>query len=308
MSGDRFDHGEQHVLAIVAHEAGRRSLRGVKRLIRPVWMRRLMRRNLESRESVLSAQGPALSLTTYDKRWHSVHYAIESIGSGRLRPSRLVLWVAPSLPQAGVPAPLQRLVARGLEIRTCEDVGPHTKYYPQVCQGTSALGLVTADDDVLYRADWLQTLAAAAARRPGFIHAHRIEMMSFGADGGFAPYTQWPACRGTAPSPLNFFTGVGGVLYPPAMQDALREAGDAFRDCCPRADDIWVNAVAWRNGFQACQTRSFGPLLFEIPGTREHGLARGNMAGGGNDRQLLATYSGEERARLHALALQTRRR
>ena len=104
MSGDRFDHGEQHVLAIVAHEAGRRSLRGVKRLIRPVWMRRLMRRNLESRESVLSAQGPALSLPTYDKRWHSVHYAIESIGSGRLRPSRLVLWVAPSLPQAGVPA------------------------------------------------------------------------------------------------------------------------------------------------------------------------------------------------------------
>ena len=200
MSAGPFDDREPGAWEVAAHEAGRRSLRGVKRLIRPVWMRRLMRRNLESRESVLSAQGPALSLTTYDKRWHSVHYAIESIGSGRLRPSRLVLWVAPSLPQAGVPAPLQRLVARGLEIRTCEDVGPHTKYYPQVCQGTSALGLVTADDDVLYRADWLQTLAAAAARRPGFIHAHRIEMMSFGADGGFAPYTQWPACRGTAQS------------------------------------------------------------------------------------------------------------
>ena len=41
-----------------------------------------------------------VSLTTYEPRWHNVHYTIESIGCGRLRPSRLVLWIAPSVLQA----------------------------------------------------------------------------------------------------------------------------------------------------------------------------------------------------------------
>lgn len=289
-----------------AHELRRRGLRGIKRLVRPLWMRRLMRRNLDSRAPLLSPDGPVVSLTTYEKRWHSVHYTIESIGCGRLRPSRLVLWIAPSVLQAGTPQPLQRLLARGLEIRTCEDLGPHKKYYPQVREGPAVRELVTADDDVLYLVDWLETLVEAAARRPAFIHAHRAHVMSFGPDGDFLPYAQWPACRSTAPSPLHFTTGVGGVLYPLAMQDALRGAGDGFRDCCPRADDIWLNAVAWRAGIQVCQTRHFSPLLFEVPGTRTHGLARENVQNGGNDRQLHMTYTADERARLRALALQTR--
>lgn len=289
-----------------AHELRRRGLRGIKRLVRPLWMRRLMRRNLDSRAPLLSPDGPVVSLTTYEKRWHSVHYTIESIGCGRLRPSRLVLWIAPSVLQAGTPQPLQRLLARGLEIRTCEDLGPHKKYYPQVREGPAVRELVTADDDVLYWVDWLEALVEAAARRPACIHAHRAHVMSFGPDGDFLPYAQWPACRSTAPSPLHFTTGVGGVLYPLAMQDALRGAGDGFRDCCPRADDIWLNAVAWRAGIQVCQTRHFSPLLFEVPGTRTHGLARENVQNGGNDRQLHMTYTADERARLRALALQTR--
>jgi len=287
---------------LAVHELHKRSLRGVKRLVRPLWMRRLAERNLHSRESLLCADGPVVSLTTYEPRWHSVHYTLESIGCGRLRPSRLVLWIAPSVLQLGTPETLQRLVARGLEIRTCEDVGPHKKYFGQVNEGAASRDLVTADDDVLYWGDWLQTLAAAAAARPAYIHAHRAHRMSFAADGSFLPYAQWPACRSTAPSPLHFTTGVGGVLYPPAMQQALRRAGDGFRDCCPRADDIWLNAVAWRSGIRVCQTRVFGPQLFEVPGTRGHGLARENVGSGGNDRQLQMTYTAQEREQLRALA------
>jgi hypothetical protein len=288
--------------AIVAHELQRRSLRGLKRALRPLWMHRLMQRNRDSRESLLSPQGPVVSLTTFEPRWQTVHYTIESIGAGQLRPSRLVLWVTPTLLAGGLPAALQRLVVRGLQILPCEDFGPHKKYFPLVREGPSLQHLVTADDDVLYRRDWLASLVEAAARRPGLIHAHRAHVISFDASGNFLPYAQWPACRSTAPSALHLSTGVGGVLFPPPMQDALRRAGDGFRACCPRADDIWLHAVAMRAGIAVCQTRVFSPLLFEVPGTRAHGLARGNVQGGGNDAQLLATYTAEERARLFALA------
>ncbi|MCK6423652.1 MAG: hypothetical protein L6Q75_01005 [Burkholderiaceae bacterium] len=288
--------------ARAAHTLHKRSLRGLKRLIRPLWMRRLEARNLDPAAPLLG-DGPVVSLTTYEPRWPAVHYTLESIAAGRLRPSRLVLWVAPSVQQQlGLPDALRRLVARGLEIRECEDLGPHKKYFPLVMQGPLTCDMVTADDDVLYGRNWLFELAQAARARPDCVHAHRAHVMSFDAEGRFLPYARWPGCQTTRPSALHFSTGVGGVLFPPAMQAALQAAGDGFRQCCPRADDIWLNAVAARAGFQVAQVHRFSPLLFEVPGTRAHGLARENVQSGGNDRQLQQTYGDVERARLWALA------
>ena len=68
--------------ATLRHELQRRSLRGVKRLLRPRWMRRLEERNRDSGEPLLASEGPVVSLTTYEPRWHSVHYTIESIADG----------------------------------------------------------------------------------------------------------------------------------------------------------------------------------------------------------------------------------
>lgn len=286
------------------HEVQRRGLRSVKRLIRPLWMRRLDARMRDPGAPLLAADGPVVSLTTYGARWETVHYTIESIGAGRQRPSRLLLWVDAALLAAGLPEALQRQVARGLEVRGCEDVGPHTKYYPFILESDGTRDLVTADDDVLYPRGWLAGLVAASREQPGLIHGYRAHRMAFEPDGRFLRYRDWPACRCTQPSRLNFITGVAGALYPPAMQRALREAADGFRACCPRADDIWLNAVAWRAGIAVRQTVVFSPLLFELPGTRTQGLARENVQSGGNDRQLELTYTAQERAQLHALSLQ----
>ena len=89
--------------ALLTHELMRRGLRGAKRLVRPWWMHRLRQRNLASCEPVVADGGPVVSLTTYEPRWERVFYTIESIGAGRLRPSRLVLWVAEPLLRQGVP-------------------------------------------------------------------------------------------------------------------------------------------------------------------------------------------------------------
>lgn len=295
-------HAPPSALATAANTVQRRALRGVKRIVRPLWMWRLAQRNADSREPVAGGSGPVVSLTTYEPRWPRVHLTIESIAAGRLRPSRLMLWVAPSVLTLDMPAELQRLVARGLEIRTCVDFGPHKKYYPAVLEGSAPQGLVTADDDVLYPVGWLAMLADAAAARPTHIHAHRAHVMAFASDGRFRRYALWPTCHSTEPSALHFTTGVGGVFYPSMMQDALRVAGDAFLAVCPRADDIWLNATALRAGIEVCQVGAFHPLLFELPGTRAHGLAKHNVETGGNDRQLGATYTDAERARLRERA------
>lgn len=254
------------------------------------WMRWLDSRNRHSVEPVVQDDGPVVSLTTFGARWERVHYALESIGSGRLRPSRLLLWVAPSLLETALPETLKRLRRRGLEVLSCEDVGPHTKYFPAVSLLKLECSLVTADDDVLYPVDWLERLRDAALNRPSHVVAHRARSICFGEDGRLAPYVQWRHCESVSPSPLHFALGVGGVLYPAAMQQALREAGDGFRSCCPRADDVWLKFVALRNGVDVVQIERSPPVVTDLPGTRGAGLARHNVSGGGNDTQIQATF------------------
>jgi hypothetical protein len=276
-----------------------RALRTIKRLVRPGLLRALDAANRESSRPVVEPGGPVVSLTTHGIRLGQVHYTLESIAQGELRPSRLVLWLDQGLVERGLPDTLHRLMARGLEVHGTVDVGPHTKYFPQVMSEPSpALPLVTADDDILYPPYWLQALQAHATRHPGTIACFRAHQVGLLPGQRLAPYAEWRRCQSTEPSHLHFLTGVSGVLYPVAMQQALREAGNGFLQACPKGDDIWLNLVALRSGHRVAQVKALGRRFFDLPGTKEEGLARSNVRGGGNDRQLAATYSAEDLAKL----------
>ncbi|MEF7613958.1 hypothetical protein V4F39_08555 [Aquincola sp. MAHUQ-54] len=278
-----------------------RFARTFKRVLRPCLMQRLAERNRSSHESVIAPGGPVVSLTTYGPRLQNVFYVLESIGAGRLKPSRLVLWIDEGLAKAGLPDALKRLMSRGLEVRSTQDVGPHTKYFPQVLsEPHPVLPLVTADDDALYPAYWLQRLAAEGRRMPGVIHCFRAHRIAFDVQGRMRPYREWRGCTSTHPSHRHFLTGVAGVLYPVAAQNALRAAGDGFTACCPRADDIWLNLVALRAGIAVRQVRPRGRLFYKLPGTQAQGLAQGNVWGGGNDAQLLASYRVDDLQKLRS--------
>ena len=262
-------------------------------------MRWLEARNRSTNEPVVQDNGPIVSLTTFEPRWERVHFTLESIGAGTQKPSRLMLWIAPSVLELGVPDALARLQKRGLEILMCEDIGPHKKYFPAVNLLTLDHDLVTSDDDVLYPLDWLQSLQDAARVQPGCVIAHRARSIRFTPDGQLAPYAQWSHCRSANASPLHMAVGIGGVLYPTALQIALRDAGDGFKASCPRADDVWLKAVALRAGMDVAQVASDAPFLIEVPGMRESGLARQNVLQGGNDQQIQATFSDRDLARLY---------
>lgn len=260
-------------------------------IVRWRWMRWLEQLNQGSTVSVVGDEGPVVSLTTFGQRWERVFYSLESIGAGRMKPSRLMLWVSSDLLRHQLPDSLKRLQRRGVEICGCEDVGPHTKYYPAVNATIHAQGLVTADDDVLYQIDWLERLNQAAAERPEVVVAHRVRTMVVQPDGALAPYVQWRHCSHDSPSHLNFALGVGGVFYPATMQEALRAAGSGFKATCPRADDVWLKAVALRGGMPVQQVTDLPPIVIDLPGARGTGLARSNVMDGGNDAQIRSTFS-----------------
>src|SRR5215831_15614767 len=162
---------------------------------------RLRRINERSNKPVISSTGAAVvSVTSYGSRLKTVHLLLESIASGIVLPSRLILWVDTEEAYAKPSLQLRRLIDRGVELRQCGNFGPHTKYYPYLISTESFdLPLATADDDQLYPRWWLKNLLCAYQEHPNCIscyRAHRVEMDS----DAMAPYQSWRPCRTTSAS------------------------------------------------------------------------------------------------------------
>jgi len=269
-----------------ADNAWLRRARVAKRMLDLQWQ------NASATTPVAGGTGPDVSLTSYGKRLQTVHLTLESIGAGSLLPRRLILWLDDRGAARHPPPALRRLQARGLEIRQVEDLGPHKKYFPYLLEVPLTGAMVTADDDVFYPRNWLSGLHTRYLEQPGCVHAYRAHIAAIDRNtNSFKPYGLWEPCRTKAPNRLHFSTGCSGVLFPVPVLEALRRGGRGFLDCCPRADDVWLNLHAVRTGFPVAQVheeslRFVGPLL-----TQGKGLFHQNLFSGGNDRALAATFN-----------------
>lgn len=257
-------------------------------------MRTLEVRNRRLRSPVTGAGDAVVCMTTYGSRAERAHLALESIARGRLRPRRLILWIDEEALLADLPRAIRRLQARGLEVLRCPAYGPHNKQYPYASSlPTHVLPLVTADDDTLYPRGWLAGLVTAHRQTPDVVVGYRAHTIALDG-GGLASYAGWSPRAGTAASYRVLCTGCSGTIYPPRLVEAFGAAGTEFLKNCPRADDIWVHAVAVRNGFMSRQLGASQVHFHLIPETQVGTLQRENVREGGNDRQIAATYGPAE--------------
>lgn len=253
-----------------------------------------------SRSSVLGDAEVDVSLTTHGLRTASVHIAIQSIACGERRPRSLTLWLDTD-PNLWRPSPgLAALTKRGLRVRFTQNYGPHTKYFPHCADPERPTRpLVTADDDIMYSRDWLGSLLKSVEddNEPSVV-AHRAHHIEFDRDGGVADYMSWTRRSSRGPSPRVFATGVSGVFYPPQMLDRLRDAGEGFRAVTPRADDIWLHAIALRAAVPVRQASDRPRDFLSVPTTQRGGLGVTNALSSGNDEQIRRTYTAGDIARM----------
>ena len=261
---------------------------------------RLWLSNRYSRTPVTQPVGVVVSMTSYGARLRLVFLVIESIARGSERPSRIILWLDERAVYDNPPATIRRLITRGLEVKLCENYGPHKKYYPYL-QSLQRFDspLVTADDDVLYPRDWLKELAEAFQDFPDVINCHRARAMVIN-ERGIGKYDNWKFASSAKPSCNHIATGVAGVIYPPEFLRYLHSAGAGFVYRCLRADDLWLHVQAIRAGYRIRQIRPQPLKLLSIPGAEGIGLWKTNMFGG-NDSQIASTYDAEDIQRLFVM-------
>ncbi len=264
--------------------------RTIGRLRQRARLARVRVRNRWSRRPIVGDLDVVVSLTSYGHRTATVFAAIESIGASVHRPARFILWLDEADVLASPPAELRRLVRRGLEILPTENYGPHKKQYPYARSiEAHARPLVIADDDTFYPRDWLLGLVEAAKAEPDHVHGYRAHRITV-RDGSIAPYAEWAEAPSRRPSLAIMCTGVGGVIYPPRLLDALRREGESFQEHAPRADDVWVHAVSVREQVLTSQLAAEKRDFPQIPDTQRGTLQGFNVSKGGNDAQIRATY------------------
>ncbi|THJ67841.1 glycosyltransferase family 2 protein [Arthrobacter echini] len=277
------------------------SVQGLRKALKRIRNRALWSylrvRNVVDRSPVIGDAPLVVSLTTYGDRVGAAAVAIESIARGRIKPSRIVLWMDDAVLYEERPAALRRLEGRGLEIRLSENYGPHTKYYPFVrSQREHQLPLVTADDDIMYPQDWLNRLYEAYELHPSSINCHWASRILLTGEH-LASYHTWPNCTDTTPGFSNFGLGVSGVIYPPAMLTALAARGAAFRELSPTADDVWLHWTALRSRIPVRQISPVPRHFALIPGTQGRTLmSTNNVEGSGNDTWIRGLYSEGDRS------------
>ncbi len=236
-----------------------------------------------------------VSLTSFGERIHDVHVAIESIMQGSVKPNRIILWLSEEeFRNRPIPTTLKRQQQRGLEIAFCKDIRSYKKLIYTLQQNPEAC-IITIDDDVIYDFDIVERLIASHINHPNIICACRVHRVTLDSNGHPKSYLKWDdRVTSSDISPLNFSTGIGGVLYPPHCFSSEVFNSDIFLKLCPLADDIWFYAMALikNTPILKIKTRIPDGHPTELPTSRVDALLSSNTNPEDclNDKQLKAVF------------------
>lgn len=231
-----------------------------------------------------------VSLTTFPARIDIVPLVIESIFLQSIQPDKVILWLAKSQfpSEKELPNKLLEQKNRGLEIRFCDDLKPHKKYYYTLKEYQDDI-IITLDDDVFYPPFLLKTLYNLYQEHPNCIACTRGHYITFDNNNQIKPYKEWITLRENRPiepSELILPTGVGGVLYPPNTLDEEIFNKENIKKLCLKADDLWLKIMALKKGTKVVITRENFYKFITVNKTQTNALSHSNLDGGENDKQL----------------------
>ncbi|MDO4265796.1 MAG: glycosyltransferase [Eubacteriales bacterium] len=232
-----------------------------------------------------------VSLTSYPARINYVATSIRSLMEQTMKADMIVLWLAeeqfPNL-EKDLPTQLLELKKQGLVIRWCDkDLKSHKKYYYAMLEYPDEI-IITADDDLIYSPDSIETLYQSYLEFPNCVSALRCHLPIFTQDGRLENYKNWKMCYSELigiPSMTLFATSGGGTLYPPKCMHSELFNIDAMLACCPYADDIWMKFMQLMSETPTVMVRPDQPLKY-VADSQKEALWHTNLNDGGNDLQI----------------------
>lgn len=233
-----------------------------------------------------------ISLTSYPQRLNIVHLAIESLLNQTKKPDKIILWLKKEeINKRKIPITLLRLQERGLQIKLVnENLRSYAKLIYAIKEFSNQI-IITIDDDVIYPRNFIEKLYKRHLEYPNCIIAYRCSIIKKESSNKLAPYKTWsPAINVYKPSFKFFFTGMGGVLYPPNSLHRDITNSNLFLTLCPLGDDIWFNAMSLLNKTKVMPVYKNFIEFPIIPNSQSFALWKTNVEEGKNDEQLKKVF------------------
>jgi len=231
-----------------------------------------------------------VSLTSYHKRFATLHMTLQCLINQSVRPDRIVLWIAES-ERAIVPDDVLKFKSKGVEIKYCGDIKSYKKIVPMLVEDANAF-IVTADDDLAYQSDWLEKIVSAWDGDYKTVVAYRAHKARLDSAGMPVDYKEWEwqYSDSSVRSGLIFPTTGFGTLYPPHCfhHDVTDEK--LFEKLAPQTDDIWLYWMCRLNG---AKFKVVGGEMDvrEWKGTSDDALWHSNLSNGQNDKNIAKMIS-----------------
>lgn len=219
-----------------------------------------------------------VSLTSYPKRIPTLHKVINTLLRQTLKPDRVILWLAEEQfpnKEKDLTEELLRLKNFGLEICWCENIMSFKKLIPTLREYPQDI-IVTADDDLYYEQDWLETLYNAYLQDPSNIYVQRICRMYFKSNGEVAKRSAKERLFDlfNKPSYLNSPFGGSGCLYPPNSLSKEVFNIEKAKELTTSHDDLWFWAMAVLNGTKFCEVSGLNKQFYHLDETLGTGLSK----------------------------------
>lgn len=220
-----------------------------------------------------------VSLTSHPLRFKTLPLTLNSILNQSVNADKIVLWIEKKNKKK---LPFSVLNFKGVSIEYCENnLISYTKIIPTLRKYPQSY-IITIDDDVIYSNKLIENLVYKSNRYPNDIIANRIHKIRI-INKKPAKYNSWHF-NFKKDTKYAFFTGTGGVLYPPNCfyKDVLKVK--YFKKLAPLGDDIWLNWMARIKGVNV--RRSNHEKTSETIKSISGGLYKKNVKQNYNDVQI----------------------
>ncbi len=227
-----------------------------------------------------------VSLTSFPARIDTVGYAIKSLFNQTVKPDKIILWLATEqFKNTALPELLEQLKLKGLEIRFCEDLKSHKKYYYSLKEQKPNELVITYDDDIIYPENSIELLYKThLVYKDCIVCNYSAECLQ--KDGAFLSYKRWKTfCNEGVRKPsmkIFPFTG-GGVLYPYKSVNGEAFNIASMKECAFTADDLWMRYMSVLNDTKIVKTVKAHRTFTVVTPLQDETLSNYNCLQNGND-------------------------
>lgn len=227
-----------------------------------------------------------VSLTSFPKRIDGVWITIVTLLNQTVQPDEIILWLAEEQFDGleSLPENLLNLQQYGLQIRFCDDLRSHKKYYYVMAEHPDDL-VILADDDTFFPCDMIEQLYKLHIKNPKDIIGTTVVKV----DDYFSLPAQWGKLksgeRALHSMHIQPYTGQG-TLYPPhSLDEEYLFNKDLIMKLCPYADDLWLFYMSLRKKTPVSVVYKERAMPIGIYGTGENSLWQINGKEQKNDIQ-----------------------